>query len=177
MKRSVALLLPLLLSACSFAVPAKNERAAIVPENRPVTTASYMGDQEKELKLALTGTPFKVVRFNNILVVTLSGEDLFKDGQSELTPSADEALKKIAPVFSRYKKTRISIIGHADSGQPSLDGKISEKRAQSVAGALKKSAKIADIRFWIESGNSNLPSSDHEQNNFVDIILTPTFIQ
>ncbi len=181
MKRFAMLILSAVLSACVSGV-SKNDNTAgqIVSEKHPTTTtASYMTEQENELKQALAGTSFQVIRSNNILAVILPGKSLFEK-EALLTSFSNNALQKIAPIFSRYHKTRISIIGYTDSGNPALDRQLSEKQAQAVATVLKKAAKIADVRFWIEGSSAQTTASTEEErlkNNHVDIILTPTFIQ
>lgn len=180
MKRFAILVLSTVLSACVSGIPQNNNTSTnqTVSARPPVTTASYMTDQENELKQALAGTSFRVVRSNNILAVILSGDAVFET-DTLLTSSANEALQKIAPIFSRYHKTRISIIGYTDSGNPASDRRLSEKQAEAVATVLKKAAKIANVRFWIEGSSPAPVSTDEERrkNNHVDIILTPTFIQ
>lgn len=201
MKRSGFLLLFTLLAACSGdpllqkrePVP-ENEREQEAPPTpsaeekkplsltAPVTTADYMKNQEYELQQAIAETPFEVVRENNTLAVVLTGTDAFPTSEQLLSPTAENVLKKVANVLTRYDKTHISIIGYADSGEPSSDRIASEKRAEAVAGVLKKSAKIADVRFWIEgstpsAGEEPLSDDDRQKNNHVDIILVPTFIQ
>lgn len=174
------------LSACAAAAPeqtTKTERpAAAVRQNKqaPVSgAAAYMTRQEEELKAALDGTPFTLKRYKNILIVIMAGKDIFASNSYHPEAPAVEALKKIAPVLARYDKTRISIIGYTDNaGKPSTNQLLSEKRADAVASVIEESAKIADIRFWIE-GRGAYANSGHkisggkDQNDRVEISLTP----
>ncbi len=184
MNRLALFILPVVLSACSATVPEKKET---LPEPKPVTytpkksaqitTAGYMTDQENELKLILEKTPFPLLRHNNILVISFSGESIFAPNSYHPTETATQTLKKIALILSVYDKTRISIIGHTDSmGKPATNQLLSEKRADAVANILKKSAKIATVRLWVE-GQGDRKSEGSNQNNRVDIILTPTFVK
>ncbi|MBR1778338.1 MAG: OmpA family protein [Alphaproteobacteria bacterium] len=191
MKNSFMLLLLALLTACASASPqnqtvsspAPTDETNISPsENLPSTPASYMTNQENELQQALTGTSFRVIRHNNILAIILSGEGVFAPNEDQLTVATKEILKKTATILSRYKKTRISVIGYADSGQPAKDHQTSEKRAEAVAAQLKQAAPIAPVRFWVEGSNTETADAlkvqaDLIKNNHVDIILIPTFIQ
>lgn len=184
MKRFALLILPAVLSACT---PAAVEKKEMLPAAAPVvqavkknikkTTAAYMTDQENELKQILNGTAFSMTRYNNILAITFSGDAIFEKNSYHPTIQATETLKKIAPILSVYAKTRISVIGHTDGmGKPSTNQLISEKRAQAVADILKKNAKIASVRLWVE-GRGNEKDRNQPRNNGVDIILTPTFVQ
>ena len=184
MKRFALLILPAVLSACAPSVVEKKETLpAAVPVVQTVkkhtkkTMAAYMTDQEKELKQILNGSAFFVTRYNNILTITFSGNAIFAENSYHPPPQAAEILKKIAPVLSAYTKTRISVIGHTDGmGKPSTNQLMSEKRAEAVASILKKSAKIAAVRLWVE-GHGNEKDGNQPRNNGVDIILTPTFVQ
>lgn len=184
MNRLALFILPVVLSACSATVPEKKETrpepeiATYTPKKSvQMTTAGYMTDQENELKQILKETPFSLVRHNNILVISFSGESIFAPNSYHPTKAATQTLEKIALVLSVYDKTRISIIGHTDSmGKPATNQLMSEKRADAVANILKKSAKIAAVRLWVE-GQGNQKSEGSNQNNRVDIILTPTFVK
>ena len=185
MKRFSLLLLSAFLTACSYnAFRPEPETAAIekpVSAKRSLTPAGYMTDQENELKRIVDKTPFRIVRENNILALILSGKDVFSSPDQALSSDVEQTLKTVAGILARYEKTRISIIGYADSGKPAVDRDVSEKRAQTVGDVLKASAKISDVRFWIEGSSQSTPSSLSEderlKNNHVDIILTPTFIR
>lgn len=159
--------------------PPKEETAFTPYEQLPSTPVDYMTQQENELKHVLSGTSFRVARENNILAIILSGPETFSAGDDPLTPATKEALEKIASVLSRYDKTRIGIIGYADSGRFDEDRLLSEKRAQAVAAQLKRAAPIDAVRFWVEGSNPETESAPQPQEslsekNHADIILIPT---
>lgn len=186
MKRSVMLILTAALAACVSDDPQKG--ASFIPSGKEtakpavlpnISTADYMTEQENELKNILTGTSFQLVRSNNILAIVLPAKAVFKPDEEQPTDTTKEVLQNIADVLSRYSKTRISIIGYADTGVPKTDRRTSEKRAKTVAGILKKNAKISSVRFWVEGSMPPVSSENKErpENNHIDIILTPTFIR
>lgn len=178
MKRSVLLILTAILSACSFDIRNKDDLSSqAVTDNSPL---SYMSEQEKELHSALKGTTFKLLRYNNILVVSLSGEDLFEKETSRFSETLEKTLQKIAPVINHYDKTRISIIGYVNGGTPSADRKAAEKQAQEISDILKRYATISPDRFWVEGFHPETPvqtKDDYVKSNHVKIILTPTFFK
>lgn len=186
MKRFALLIALMILAAC--AVPKQEEPFFLSSGEKQLvatdqtTTDSYMTNQEEEIKRIALGTPFQITRENNILIITLSGADFFSESDYSPSPAVLETLKKIAAVLERYDKTHISIVGYAKSNKPAKDQRIPEKRAEAVAACLKQSAKIAPVRLWTEGHNSdaaNNPQTDKNllKNNYVDIILTPTFIR
>ena len=133
------------------------------PAAKKATVAEYMTEQEEEIRaVAAQG----VSRRRNILVVEIGGKDAFKGGKP--TEKTTALLKKLAPIFARYDKTRISITGYsADTGKPSLNQLYSEKRADIASDILEQSAKIADVRIFVE-GKGVLSDK-------IEIVLTPTF--
>ena len=166
MKNLRVLLLPLLLTACSAALPERSDFSSLKVSTDGQTTTAYMDAQENELKRIASEAPFKLTRQNNILTVSLCGKSAFSSG-SILFPSTEETLEKIAGILFKYDKTHISVIGYAD--EKSFGGRLSEQQAKAVADVLKK-ARISDARFWIEG-------RDTDGENHTDIVLTPTFIK
>ena len=183
MKRFFLLLLSAFLTACSYEALRPEPATAVLEKSvsrEKMTTAGYMTDQENELKQITEKAPFKIVRENNILALILSGKNAFSAQNQMLSSDIEKTLKAIAVILARYDKTHISIIGYANSGNPSADREVSEKRAQTVGDVLKASAAISNVRFWIEGSNpdtSLLSEDERQRNNHVDIILTPTFIR
>ena len=147
----------------------------------PQTTAAYMDTQEDELKQLLDGTSFRITRYNNILILIFSGNEIFGSNGYTLRQKAKDTLIKIASVLSMYDKTHISIIGYTNNlGSTKKNRSISEKRAQAVENILKISGKIAAVRFWTEgraTEKSPFNKTENSNNNQVEIILTPTFIK
>ena len=187
MKRLILPVMFVLLSGCVSDVSKgsalnSSSETKTVARNASATTASYMTDQENELQQAISNTSFQIVREGNILTIVLPEGNLFSSTNDKPDSVEQNALKKIAAILSRYDKTRINIIGYINSGQPLSDGKISEKRAMTVASILKNAAEIANVRFWVEGSNiepiASFQTDDMRiKNNHIDIILTPTFIQ
>ena len=168
----LSLLATTLLAACATAQapdpqsepPAEPAaEAPAKPAAKKATVAEYMTEQEEEIRaVAAQG----VSRRRNILVVEIGGKDAFKGGKP--TEKTTALLKKLAPIFARYDKTRISITGYsADTGKPSLNQLYSEKRADIASDILEQSAKIADVRIFVE-GKGVLSDK-------IEIVLTPTF--
>ncbi len=70
------------------------------------------------------------------MLVTL-GDVLFETGRSEVKPGAQDALRKLAGYLNEHPTRRVLIEGFTDSvGSDQLNLTLSERRAQSVAGAL-----------------------------------------
>ncbi len=183
MNRLSLLILPLTLSACA-ASPADRTDALLVPETavqtvpaRPKTTADYMTAQENELRTALAGTPFTLTRHGNILAMVFSGTDVFAENAYQPALTAQEALKKVAPVLASYAKTRISVTGRVFGLKPATCRLLSEKRAAAVANVLKENAKIAPVRLWVEGRGDEKTVAGESGVDRVVIVLTPTFVK
>lgn len=179
MKVSLLLPITLLLAACATVPvseqPAGNPAAELATEasaalrktatekKKPAKVADYMTEQETAIRAVVAQG---VSRQRNILTIEIGGKAAFKGG----TPSEQTTalLKRLAPIFARYDKTRISITGYsADTGKPSLNQLYSEKRADIASDILEQAANIADVRIFVEGKGA--------QSDKIEIVLTPTF--
>jgi len=74
-----------------------------------------------------------------IIALTLKGDVFFKTGSAEVYPGAYSEIDRIAQVMTQYPQTTITVEGHTDSvGSDSLNQRLSEQRAQSVANLLSQ---------------------------------------
>lgn len=111
------------------------------------------------------------------LVLTLGGEVLFASGKSELLPSAQEKLSKVAQVL-REDRRKVRIIGHTDStGTDEKNEALSLRRADAVKKYLT-SRGVPDDRIATEGAGETQPVADNKTpegratNRRVEIILT-----
>ena len=111
------------------------------------------------------------------LVLTLGGEVLFASGKSELLPSAQERLSKVAQVL-REDNRQIRIIGHTDSkGSDELNEALSQRRADAVKKFLTARG-VPDNRIATEGAGETQPIADNKTpegratNRRVEIVLT-----
>lgn len=95
-----------------------------------------MDNQAKQIKEALPGA--EVERVNEGIKITFHESVVnFGFDSSNLTPSSEENLAKLAKVLKEQPNTNISIYGHTDSkGSDDYNLKLSERRANSVVNYL-----------------------------------------
>jgi outer membrane protein OmpA-like peptidoglycan-associated protein len=73
------------------------------------------------------------------LKVTVKNDVLFDYNSASLRSASREAIRDMADVFDKYPSTTIVVQGHTDStGSESYNQRLSERRADSVAGYLEQ---------------------------------------
>ncbi len=71
------------------------------------------------------------------LTVVLGGTDVFRTGQSTLSPQAQQEIRQLASALVEYPDFAVAVEGHTDStGGDALNQRLSEARAQTVRQAL-----------------------------------------
>jgi outer membrane protein OmpA-like peptidoglycan-associated protein len=111
---------------------------------------AMMDRQERELR-QIQGV--NVTRTSpNELNVSVQNEVLFDFNSSALRSTSRDSLRQMADVFDKYPDTTLSVQGHTDSiGSASYNQRLSERRADSVAGYLQdlgvRSGRIETIGY------------------------------
>lgn len=139
----------------------------------------YMDNQEMELRQQLEGTGVSVTRQGDAIILNMPGNITFATDSADVKPSFNDVLKSVALVLDKYPKTIIQVDGHTDStGSASYNKLLSERRAESVAGALRRNG--VDDRRIIVTGYgpdypvaSNATPQGREQNRRVELALSP----
>lgn len=112
-------------------------------------------------------------------VITLDGEVLFAFGKSQLLPTAERRLEKVAKVLSKYNDSgqKIVIEGHTDSvGSDSYNQELSRQRAQAVADFLARNGVNRSILDTVGRGETQpLATNDSPEgranNRRVELII------
>ncbi len=119
----------------------------------------------------------KVTETERGLKVSLTSRFLFDTGKSALKPAAEKPLAELIRLLETYPGNRISVEGHTDSvGNDDMNQKLSEKRANSVAGRLIK-AGIQSQRITVTGfgktrpAASNKTAAGREANRRVEVII------
>src|SRR3954453_3975462 len=77
------------------------------------------------------------------LSMNLSGDVLFDYDKATLKPAAEEALKKVAVVLSKFPESKVTIEGYTDSkGTTAVNLQLSRERASAVRDWLIKNGNI-----------------------------------
>jgi outer membrane protein OmpA-like peptidoglycan-associated protein len=110
-------------------------------------------------------------------VITIPGSLLFTSGKSTLIPGAPEKLDTVVDALREYQDRRVTIEGYSDStGRPSVNLRLSEKRAQAVKDYLVRHGIEPDRIITRGMGSENPVDSNstpegRANNRRVEIIL------
>ena len=136
---------------------------------------AMMDKQERELR-QIEG--IDVARTDeDELRVTMRNEILFDVDSSSLRGASRDELAEMADVFNRYNDTTIVVAGHTDStGSESYNQRLSERRADSVAGYLQnqgvRGSRIDATGYGeLRAKASNGTASGRQQNRRVEIYV------
>lgn len=139
----------------------------------------YMDRQEAELRKRLEGTGVRVKRDGNNIELIMPGNITFDVDQANIRASFHDVLDSVVLVVKEFNQTAISVGGHTDkTGSFEYNQKLSEQRAQSVAGYLLNQG-VAQGRLHTAGYGPRFPiaSNDTEQgrqqNRRVEIDLMP----
>ncbi|MBC6992776.1 OmpA family protein [Neolewinella lacunae] len=119
---------------------------AVIGGTAGAIIGKYMDKQAKELEEEVPGAKVDKVEtvdpetgetITESVTVTFDGGVLFEFGKASLTAASMAELDRMSSVFARYPDTDILIGGHTDDvGSDSVNQRLSEKRAASVADYL-----------------------------------------
>lgn len=134
-----------------------------------------MDQEAEEIKNDIAGA--KVERIGEGIKITFDSGILFKTNSADLQPAAQDNIKKLSVILNKYPDTNILVEGHTDStGSTEYNQKLSERRAESVAG-FAKGQGVAGARFsTVGYGEaqpvaSNSSSDGRQQNRRVEIAI------
>jgi outer membrane protein OmpA-like peptidoglycan-associated protein/transcriptional regulator with XRE-family HTH domain len=123
-----------------------------------------------------------VYRDGNRLLIRLKSMN-FPTGRADVPAASLALLEKVRNVTEELEPSQVVVEGHTDStGSASVNGQLSQKRAEAVAGFLENggidSDKIQAIGYGFKKPIANNKSKEgRSQNRRVDLIITPTIPQ
>ncbi|RAY14421.1 hypothetical protein DPM19_15805 [Actinomadura craniellae] len=112
------------------------------------------------------------------LSVRLSTDVLFAVNKADLTPKAQDALRKVAQKIDQSTGTTVKIEGHADNtGTDAINNPLSQRRAESVKAALERLVTRSGVTYQTSGHGSTQPiaSNDNEEGRRVNRRVTVTF--
>jgi outer membrane protein OmpA-like peptidoglycan-associated protein len=159
-------------------------------------TSEILSAQDQELKKAretqaldtalaqarkeFTSQQADVFRDGNRLLIRLKGMN-FASGRSDVPASSLPLLEKVRVVAEDLSPQQILIEGHTDAiGNASVNGALSQKRAEAVASYLETTAgfdrdKIQAVGYGFKKPiASNKSKEGRAQNRRVDVIILPS---
>lgn len=102
-----------------------------------------------------------------LVIEPLRMEVFFLIRSSEISQSEMQKVRQIAEYMKKYPEAKVSVTGYADkgTGNPTINLKYSEKRAQAVADALKNNYGIAESRITVSAkGDTEQPFEEQILN-------------
>ena len=144
----------------------------------------YMDKQKKDFEKQLAPELNRGIIYleklpENRLLVGMTAATAFEVDSTRIQPAFDPVLDKIARIINKYGKTHLTIIGHTDStGSRAYNQKLSERRAESVARALRARGVIPERITTAGAGEdrpraSNATPEGRRKNRRVEIIIEP----
>jgi outer membrane protein OmpA-like peptidoglycan-associated protein len=140
---------------------------------------TYLDRQQADLERNLAGSGANVNRVGDTLMVTLPGGVTFDTDSANIRPEFRRPLSQVAYTLNDYPESYVDVVGHTDStGADAYNQSLSERRAQSVAGALiadgVNRARIAAYGMGERQPvASNDTASGRQANRRVEIIIVP----
>lgn len=123
-----------------------------------------------------------------VVFISLSDKMLFKSGSSEVLPSAETVLGKIAKILNDYKELDVLVEGHTDNvpitNSCVMDNwDLSAKRATSVVRVLQKKHNVAPDRMTAGGRSEYVPKVSNSSiagkaaNRRTEIVILPKLDQ
>ncbi len=139
----------------------------------------YQDRQQAKLREQLASTGVSVTRQGDNIILNMPSDITFAVNQSDINSGFYSTLNSVALVLKEYKKTSISVYGHADStGSDSYNQALSERRALSVSNYLA-SQGVAPARLNSYGYGETHPIADNATeagraaNRRVEIVIDP----
>ncbi len=139
----------------------------------------YMDKQERELRAATANTGIEVERVGDEIQLNLPAAISFDFNSAVVRPEMRTELQEVATVLNAYPSTVVGVFGHTDNvGSTAVNQRLSEQRAESVAGTLQ-SFGVAPARTQTRGFGYNQPVATNDteegraQNRRVELRIVP----
>jgi outer membrane protein OmpA-like peptidoglycan-associated protein len=139
---------------------------------------SQMDKQIRELKETTAGSGIDVTQEGDGILVNLP-DVTFAFNSTEISPSFQQSLNKVADSMKQYPNSLIDVYGHTDSiGSDAVNLDLSKRRADSVARYLMMQG-VSSSRIQTQGMGKNYPVADNAteegraKNRRVEIKITP----
>ncbi len=139
----------------------------------------YQDRQQAKLRDRLAASGVSVTRDGDNIILNMPSDITFDVAQSDVMPGFYETLNSVALVLVEFKKTTISVYGHADStGGEDYNMQLSQRRALSVSNYLAAQGVSAGRLQAIGYGETipiadNSTQSGRRANRRVEIVIDP----
>ncbi len=164
--RTAPIIAAMLLAACSSEAPlsADDDAApAATPETAPAAadrvtagTTGAMTGQVSDLAGDVSGLDVRVTDLGTI--IDLPADALFEFDKADLTPAAEDELRKAAELIRTAPAGAIQVTGHTDAkGDDAYNQRLSEARARAVADWFDRQVGVRQREFTISGKGETAP--------------------
>lgn len=139
----------------------------------------YQDQQQAKLRERLVNAGVQVQREGDNIHLIMPSDITFDTAQSDIKGSFYQTLNAVADVLAEYKKTTVTVAGHADSrGSDSYNMDLSQQRALSVSNYLGSHGVIPARLRAVGYGETrpigdNATSAGQALNRRVEITIDP----
>ncbi len=139
----------------------------------------YQDQQQAKLRERLLNAGVQVEREGDNIRLIMPSDITFQTAQSDIQPGFYDTLNSVAVVLNEFKKTTITVAGHADArGSDSYNLDLSQRRALSVSSYLSSQGVNAGRLNAIGYGETrpigdNSTAGGQSANRRVEILIDP----
>ncbi|MFN0024317.1 MAG: OmpA family protein [Parvularculaceae bacterium] len=139
----------------------------------------YQDQQQAKLRERLLNAGVQVEREGDNIRLIMPSDITFQTAQSDIQPGFYDTLNSVAVVLNEFKKTSITVAGHADArGSDSYNLDLSQRRALSVSSYLSSQGVNAGRLNAIGYGETrpigdNSTAGGQSANRRVEILIDP----
>lgn len=141
--------------------------------------STYVDAEQTELERRLAGTPVKVVRRGDDVILTLPNDVTFAVDRAEIAPAFFPVLNTISEQLAKTPNTRVSITGHADSTGTDTHNQLLSERRAAVVGAYFAYRGLRYDRLTMEGEGERSPVASNDAaegralNRRVEVLVQP----
>ena len=139
----------------------------------------HLTSEQSEFERRLAGTPVKVIRRGDDIILRMPSDVTFQVDRAEIQPAFYPVLDTMSETLVQYGETRVQVTGHADStGADAYNQALSERRAASVGVYLNRKG-VVRARLSMDGQGESAPiaSNDTDEgralNRRVEIVVQP----
>lgn len=140
---------------------------------------TYMDRQERDLRQATEGTDIDIRRDGDEIQLTFPDTITFDFNSAMVRPEMRHQLQDVANILNQYPSTVLGVYGHTDNiGTADVNQRLSEQRAQAVAGTLE-SFGVSRARMQVRGYGYTQPVASNDtdygraQNRRVEMRVIP----
>ena len=145
----------------------------------PAEVGYFVDVHEARLRQVLVGSPIRMQRTDDRLLLTIPGNLSFETDSAEVVEAVEPLIGDIAAVLAEFDKTLVSVLGNTDDrGDADYNQSLSERRAVAVALLLAKMGVARERLVGIGYGQERTAMEGDTEaaltaNRRIEILIEP----